>query len=236
MRNDPIGANGEAMPAITRRAVLATGAAAAVSAFPRAARSEGASDKIMALIEAHRAAFAAWYETLDPADELPRAYARDLNARMPLVPCDLGGAIGVDMGREYVREAIASAFAKSREVVETYRRMDPLLAEAMEATLRTREAQNQTLADRIFADEQKHRDKFGVDAAERAYAETNEAQEAALWNLCAHYCETLADERARAAYVFADKRVREMVLLEPGYCEALLQTAAGIPDDDAGEA
>lgn len=233
MRNDPIGANGEAMPAISRRAFLTTGAAAAVTALPRPARSEGASEDVIALIEAHRAAFAAWYETIDPADELPSAYARDLSARAPVVPCSLGGGFGVDMGREEVRKAIASAFAKQgREVVETYRRLDPLLAEAMEATLRTREAQNQALADKVFADEQKHRVRFGVDAAVNAYEETDEAQANALWDLCAHSCETLADERARAAYLFSDKRVREIVLLEPDYIEALMQTTAGIPDSE----
>lgn len=234
MKNDPIRATGEAMPTITRRALLASGTAAAVIAAPAATQAAGISAEMHNLIETHRTLFAAWAKTMDPREDAEDAYKEHQKKVDPVVvPVLIGGAHGIRNGRKETRQFVADAFRNQRNRLEIIERLDPDMAKRMRELLDAKEAENLALVETAYDEEDARQEAFGLTAAVNAYDEAAEAADSALWELCAHYCQTLADERARAAYIFSDRRVRDILLMDPDYSMALLQTTAAIEDEEA---
>ena len=239
MKNDPIRATGEAMPTITRRTLLATSAAAAMTATATTTQAAGISAEMHNLIETHRTLFAAWLETVGPREDAQDAYKAHREKLDPvIVPCLLGRNQEIshshvrEWAREDGRKSVVDAFAARRRDVEAFARLDPLLGEAMTATLRTKEAENLAIVERCYDEEEARQEAFGLTAVTNAYDAAADAADIALWELCAHRGQSLADERARAAYIFSDRRVRDIVLMDPDYSMALLQTTAAIENEE----
>lgn len=216
---------------ITRRAVLSSGAAAALVAPPTASASPSpVSAELADLIASYRVARDAWEATVDPLEAAQNAWDEQL-AAMPtqMVPC-LVAPVHFDtaMGHEQMHREIAAKFAEQRKSVEAFKRMDPLLAEAMTATLRTKEAQNLALADEAFDKLDQQMAHSGLPQAEENYATTDDAFNAALARLLEYQAVTLGEERSRAAAIVESNVGREMVLMAGNYSEAFLYAVAGI--------
>ncbi|MBC6718883.1 hypothetical protein H9Q09_22200 [Aurantimonas sp. DM33-3] len=236
MRNDPTGANGEAMPAITRRAVLTTGAAAAAMATVPAASAPASpiSAELADLIAKTLQAVATWEATIDPLEHATDVWKAHVKANpLPMVPY-FGGAIETGLfDREQMHREIREKYREQAAAVAPFTKMDPTLAEAMTATLRTKEAENHALADRIHDDKDRRMADFGLTAAEEAYEATSDAWEQALWDLLEYDTTSLAEERARAAAIIGNTLTREIMIMDERFSSGLLYTVAGIAHPDA---
>ncbi|MEC5322771.1 hypothetical protein [Aurantimonas sp. A3-2-R12] len=235
MRNDPIGANGEAMPTITRRAVLTTGAAAAAMATVPATSTAAPqiAAELVDLIAKTLQAVATWETTIDPLEHATDAWKAHVKANpLPMVPY-FGGAIETGLfDREQMHREIREKYRGQAAAVAAFSKMDPTLAEAMTATLRTKEAENLALADRIYDEKESRMEAFGLSAAKEAYEATSDAWEQALWDLLEYDTTSLAEERARAAAIVGNTVTREIMMMDERFSSGLLYTVAGIAHPD----
>jgi len=228
------------MPAITRRAVLTTGAAAAaMAAVPAAsAPTSPISAELTDLIAKTMQAVATWEATIDPLEHTTDAWKAHVKAKpLPMVPY-FGGALDAGLfDREDMESQIRQIFCRQRENLPAYRKMDPGTAEAMAAVLRTQEAETLAVAHRTHDEIDRIKENFGLTAAEGASNTTSDAWEQALWDLLEYDTTSLAEERARAAAIIGNTVTREILIMDERFSSALLYTVAGIahPDEERGE-
>ncbi|MCD1644949.1 hypothetical protein [Aurantimonas coralicida] len=228
------------MPAITRRTVLTTGAAAAalVTVPAASAPTSPVSADLTDLIAKTMQAVATWEATIDPLEHTSDAWKAHVKAKpLPMVPY-FGGALDAGLfDREDMESQIRQIFCRQRESLPAYRKMDPGTAEAMAAVLRTQEAETLAVAHRTHDQIDRIKEDFGLTAAAEAYEATSDAWEQALWDLLEYDTTSLAEERARAAAIIGNSVTREILIMDERFSSALLYTVAGIahPDAERGE-
>jgi hypothetical protein len=171
----------------SRRAMIGALAALPIASVPAVAGIAGASP-LRGLIDAHRIAFNTFNQAIDREYELEEAYKEAFPPEeMPFVPSLLGagGGCGMRNGLERSKEIIAGSYQHQRNALTPLSRIAPELAEQARAALDAKEAENMELVDRLFADEEARKETFGLAAAERARAATDNAEDEALTKIWA---------------------------------------------------
>lgn len=238
MKTDAHGATGEAMPTITRRAVLTTGAAA-MAMSPASVALAGTSEisqELSNLIAKNASAVAAWKETIDPQEEAEKAWKAHVKDQpLPMVPY-FGGRLDAGVfDRDDMVSQIIQIFHGQRDNMRAFEKMDPATANTMAAVLRTQQEETLAAAHRIHDEIDRRKEAFGLTAARQAYETTCDAHENALWDLLEYDAVTLAEERARAAAILAEPISYHLVMTDDRFSSAFLHTVAGI-DMPGGEA
>ena len=211
----------------SRRSILAGMAGAAM--LPTAAMAgtvapaAAASPDLYRLIEDHRTAYRALEEAIDREQAFETAYD-DVYSDPVIVPSLLGGGLGMSNGHEVCKKQIAAGYETQRERLTQLARVAPDLAEQVRAVMDAKEAENMTLVDRVFAEEEARREAFGWAAAKRDSEAASDAEIAAAMAICAYPCGTIEEARIRAEYlatapIFSDG-------LQPDQVEALLLSFA----------
>jgi hypothetical protein len=190
---------------ISRRALAAGLALAPVASLSALAKAA----KIVELIDNHRSAREAFDRVVDNLERIDDAYRDAHGSEEIIVPSLLGGGISLRMGDEECRKHISSGYENQRRGLAPLGRIAPDLAEQARAALDAKEAENMALVDKLFAEGEERKERFGLAAVERSWKEASEAEEAAARALCAYHCETLEEARIRAEYILATPLIRE---------------------------
>lgn len=180
----------------SRRAALA-GLALAPLAGPALAADPS---PLLACIDAHRSAWAAFEASVEALDVAQAAY----DAAHPdpfFVPCLLGGGYDSQLSADEMKKNIAEAFERQRRTCAALARIAPDEAGSLLVILDAKEAENMALVDMAFAEEKQRRDDCGLSAAEHEHGRANQAEEAAAFALCACPCRTIEDARTKAEYL-----------------------------------
>lgn len=207
MSNEHVPASATALP--SRRAALA-GLAVATFAEPALAAEPS---PLSALIDAHRAAWAAFEASVEALDAAEAAY-ESARPESFFVPCLLGGGYDSQLSADDMKKNIAEAFERQRRTCATLARIAPDEAEGLLVILDAKEMENMALVDMAFAEEKRRRDDCGLSAAEYEHGRANQAEEAAAFALCACPCRTIEDARTKAEYLANTSPFKDGVLSE----------------------
>jgi hypothetical protein len=216
------------MPAINRRNVLAGTAATAAAAF-MASPADADASPMVALIEAHKAAHAAFIEAITLQEEMDNSYFA-VSKKEIIVPLSITGGVSLktdwDQAKWAVgdcRKRIVSAYDDQRSRLAAMERYAPNLHKAALEELRIkqiadlREMRSQARA------EQRRQDEHGYGGANRRYWETSDAEMGALTAICAFRCATDAERAMKGEYLLSIKD-GDRDELQPDDVIALLQS------------
>lgn len=211
------------MADLSRRGVLPIAAAAlAGTAIPVIAAEPSG---LATLVETHRTAKAAFETACDRLESLDEAF----NEAEPIVtiPCLLGdeqSTILITSYRDEVRDQITERYTNWRLSLERLAcRLAPGAVDHVLALLEAKRTENIGLLEAAFAEEDARKEALGLTAAQREYERTNDAEKAALQALCAFECSTLAEARAKAAYLIH----LDILGYDAEFIEALLRSFIG---------
>jgi aminopeptidase N len=176
--------------AMNRRAAL--GALASVPALAiLPAASAPSTPQLSALIEAHRAAWAAFCAAIDPLE----AAEPDLEAFTPSF--DDAHPYRAHQRKDYISEQIEEDFAEALKKTATISALSPALGEQARAVLEARKTFCLARLEEAFADHA---------LAETAYNSANDTEDEALMAILEHRCSSLEEVAIRAKYL-VDSRV-----------------------------
>ena len=201
----------------SRRALVAGIAAAPAMALPAVA----ASMDLARLIENHRAAHAAFVDAINHQQAVESAY-EDAYPEPIIVPSLLGGGYSMSNGYEECKKHIAAGYENQRYGLNPLSRVSPDLAEQVRALMHAKEAENMVLVERVFAEEEARREAFGLVAANRKYAATDDAENDAAVAICAYPCRTIEEARLKADYLRTAPSLSDG--LQSWHVEALIES------------
>jgi hypothetical protein len=223
MPNTTVRAAAEGMPAINRRNVLAGTAATAAVAF-MASPADADASPLIALIQAHKAAYAAFLEAIDLQEEMDESYFAGSKKEI-IVPLSITGGVSLDTDWDQAKWAVAdcrkrivSAYKDQRSRLAPMERYAPDLHKAEMEELRIkqiadlREMRSQARA------EQRRQDEHGYGGANRRYWETSDAEMGALTAICAFRCATDTERAMKGEYLLTRDE------MQPDDVLALLQS------------
>src|ERR1700677_3971544 len=189
MSNPTASAAGGAMPAEahkTRRTILHLfGAAPALAILPAIA-APSTTAELSALIEAHRAAHAAFCGTIDPLE----AAEPDPETRVSCLgqePCAIGHS-----DREALIEGMEISFQFQQNKLSTLKWLSPEIGDAALRQLETGRAAYLARLDEVFADHM---------VAREAYDDASNAEGDALLAICALRCASTAEIAIKVRYL-----------------------------------
>ncbi|HEV2901542.1 MAG TPA: hypothetical protein VGX71_27625 [Pseudaminobacter sp.] len=210
MPNTPVRAAAEGMPTINRRNLLTGTAVTAAVAF-MASPADADASPLIALIQAHKAAKAAFLEAIDLQEDMDKSYFAGSKKEI-IVPLSITGGVSLDTDWDQAewavadcRKRIVSAYKDQRSRLAPMERYAPDLHKAALEELRIkqiadlREMRSQARA------EQRRQDEHGYGGANRRYWETSDAEMGALTAICAFRCATDAERAMKAEYLLSIK-------------------------------
>ncbi|MER8628536.1 hypothetical protein NKH55_02000 [Mesorhizobium opportunistum] len=199
---------------VDRRALLTSSAiaSAAMAAASQEARAGGTSafsvsPELEALIEAKRAAYAAFNEVLDSNYEIEEAYFGQHKKEL-FVDLSIGGAQSFhpDFERDFlhqdVRADIVRRYDEQRRKLAVIEKLDSAVAAQAMAALRAGQAKDLRTFRQVLRDEIGRRKAFGLWQAKEAEDEASTADLDTFTALCAYRCINFA-ELTRKAEVIA---------------------------------
>lgn len=181
----------------SRRAALALIAATPVAGLP----TVSGGDDLAGLVEAHKAAYAAWEAALSRLGAAEEAY---LAKREPFkIPVSTGHVLEENAFscKADCREQVSGFYAAAAVALRTMKRLAPEIAEQYAAALKLAERDNLDLVDRIFAEEEARRDAFGLTAARDVESAAEDAEETALMALLAYPAKSFEEAKRKASYL-----------------------------------
>jgi len=212
---------------MNRRDIILAASAApalAIAATPAAALASRPcpSDALQAVLDRHTVTADAFDVAIRHANEIRRAYEAAQGDTV-IVPCFLGGGMGMSNGREACRAHVSEVYGNQRHRLPQIMRLDPDLGERLRETLDRREVENLELVDRMFAEEEARREAFGLAEAERRESEADAAEQEAAMAVLSYRCRTLGEVVRRAAYLQTGPLFSTCLLTEE-QAEALLDS------------
>ena len=200
----------------TRRAALVLFAAAPALAILPAAAGPPSTSRLSELIEAHRAARAAFCEAIDALE----AAEPDEGTVIP----GIDAPIPVKSHRyEDLKTYVEDDFAEELEKTATISALSPALGEQARAVLEARKAFCLARLDEAFADHA---------IAEAAYNDASAAEDDAVTAICAHRCATLEEVAIKCQYLLRDSPIKDEIQTEhyDALLGSFLSEAEGLAD------
>jgi len=189
---------------MNRRAALGAFASVPALAVLPGAAGPPSTTQLSALIEAHRAARAAFYEAIDALE----AAEPDKETVIP----GIDAPYPVKSHRyEDLKAYIEDDFAEELEKTATISALSPALGEQARAVLEARKAFCLARLDEAFA---------GYAIAETAYNAASAAEDDAVTAICAHRCATLEEVAIKCRYLLRDSPIKDEIQTE--HYDALL--------------
>jgi hypothetical protein len=183
---------------VNRRAALGALASVPALAILPAVASPPSTPQLSALIEAHRAARAAFCQAIDVLE----AAEPDKETVIP----------GIDVPYpvkshryEDIKACIEDDFAEELEKTATVSALSPALGEQARAVLEARKAFCLASLDEAFA---------GYAIAETAYIAASAAEDDAVTAICAHRCNTLEEVAIKCRYLLRDSPIKDEIQTE----------------------
>ncbi len=157
---------------------------------------------LQTLIEAHKAAAAAFEATCDNLDKVCEAY--DATHKGKTITVKIGDiAPGVEDRRDNLRAYADDLISKFRRLAPFVRDMSPEFSDAFDDfMMKTKNALYEKI-DAVLAEENDRQQEFGLASAQRDWERLSAAERETLLAICRHRCETLEEERQRLHYVLA---------------------------------
>ena len=157
---------------------------------------------LQTLIEAHKAAAAAFEAACDNLETVCEAY--DEAHKDKRIVVKIGDiAPGVEEGREDLRAYSDDLMSKFRRLAPFVRDMSPEFADAFDDFIITTKQALYERIDAAIAEEEARQEAFGLAGAQRDWDRLSEAEREALLAICRHRGETIEEERARIHFIFA---------------------------------
>ena len=224
-------------PDFGRRNLLAGTAGAALAlAMPKSAHSAPAeiSDELQALIADHSAKLALWETTIDPAEDARNVWdAYVKSGAMPMIRI-AGGAISTtDFPlREDAVSQVMQIFQRSREGIRALKPISAGMSQTLLGEIEQQQAAALGEVARVFDEIETGAEFRAMAAADARYEALCEAEREALVELCGFVCNSLEDERARAAYILTQQVITEGVVMNDEVAVWLLRSIAGEVTED----
>ncbi|QOF71832.1 hypothetical protein IG197_01700 [Aminobacter sp. SR38] len=167
--------------------------------------SAGEGD-LSALVEAHKAASAAFEAAIDREGDLKEAYFA-ANRKEHLALLSIGGALSLYVSED-MDEAFSNCEKRMKEEYDTQirkigvlERIEPRLAEEAQLALHAKLSTDIAALEKLTAEEKDRQSAFGWSAAVAEYQRSSDDETKALLALLAHPCTSLEQCRAKAAYL-----------------------------------
>lgn len=210
----------------SRRALLTGAPALAVVGTIGATAHAATASPILAAIETHRTAWAAYDRALDDLEAAEDAFKIGENVFVPgLHGANYEARLGRDFALQNMQKEYA-ALVRRAEVALDAIGTDDAIAAGITARAHERLTEASTRVNAFFDAEDARKAASPLGVAQRAYEAASGAQEEAWEALLAVACQTLADVHAKAAYLL-DCPCTKSVDLHPTDTVALLQSLAG---------
>ena len=214
-----------ALAAVDRRTAMLGGIALATAAVVPATADAGTGE-LLALIDAKKAAYAAFLAAIDREQEAEHGYFARCKREI-LVPLSIGGAqslyIKSDDYADHCREEIGKRYAEAEHRLDGLKHASPETAAKAREELRKAHAADLRGLRRIVREEQARRKDFGLEQAKAAWSDANDADRDALTAICGHRCRSFEELRIKAEFLLESTGGR-FEELQPDEVEALLRS------------